>query len=100
MESQFSRTLQAVPRQDGLGAESCSVAPRAATSLLEQNLWSGPHWYSANICLMGIRYAETYSQAAAVRTVCTRNVLTFSNATFSVSLPNTPVYELWAGESN
>ena len=95
-ESQFPRTLQAVPRKAGLSAEAWSVAPHAATSLLKQDLWYDPHWYSTHSQPMGIRYAETYSQAAAVRTVCTRKVLTFSDATFNVSLPNPPAYDLWA----
>lgn len=95
-ESQFPRTLQAVPRQAGLSAEAWSVAPHAVTSLLKNDLWYDPHWYPTNLRPRGVRYAETYSQAAAVRTVCTREVLTFSNATFKVSLPNPPAYDLWA----
>ncbi|CAD6590448.1 MAG: hypothetical protein ASARMPREDX12_004370 [Alectoria sarmentosa] len=96
VESQFPRILQAIPRKAGISAESWSVAPHAATSLLKNDLWYDPHWYPANFHSTGIRYAETYSQAAAVRTVCTRDVLIFSNATFDVSLPNPPAYDLWA----
>lgn len=96
-ESQFPRTLQGTPRSPGLSAEAWSLAPHAATSLLKQHLWYDPHWYPADKTRpTGIRYGETWSQAAAVRTVCTRDILAFSNATFNVSLPNPPAYDLWA----
>lgn len=99
-ESQFPRTLQAIRRQPESSAEAWSVAPHAATSLLQSYLWYDPHWYPTQLRPRGVRSAQTYSQAAAVRTVCTREILTFSNATFSVSLPNPPAYDLWARGNN
>lgn len=76
------------------------MAPHAATALLQNYLISDPHWYPVSSRPTGIRYGETYSQAAAVRTVCTRKVLTFSNTTFLVSLPDPPAFDLWARASH
>ena len=97
-ESDFTRILEAVPRYDGLSAEAWSISPHAATSLIKNDLWYDPHWYPTHLRPRGIRSAKTSSQASAVRTVCTREVLTFSNATYNVSLPAIPAYDLWAQE--
>lgn len=97
-ESNFPRILEAVPRYDSLSAEAWSIAPHAVTSLMENYLWYDPHWYPTHLRSRGIRSAETSSQASAVRTVCTREVLSFSNATYNVSLPAIPAYDLWAEE--
>lgn len=95
-ENSWPRVLQAVPR--GESAESWSVAPHATTSLVQGYLWYDPHWFPLSLRPRGVRYAHTPSRASAVRTVCNREVLNISNATYNVSLPVVPAYGLWAQE--
>lgn len=95
-ESQFPRILQARPRQTDLSAEAWSYAPHAATSLVKSDLWYDPHWYPTHLRPQGIPTAETSSQGSAVRTVCTRQILSFSEETYNVSLPAILPYDLWA----
>ena len=95
-ESQFPRILQAIPRQPDLSAEAWSYAPHAATSLVKSDLWYDPHWYPTHLRPKGVPTAETSSQGSAVRTVCTREILSFSEETYNVSLPAILPYDLWA----
>ena len=97
-ESAFPRTLEGTRRLNTSIAESWSISPHAATALFQSHLWYDTEWYPTDDYPSGSRYGKVHSKASAVRTVCTRSMETYKNATMNVRLPLLFPYDMWSQE--
>lgn len=95
-EQKYPRILEGTPREPGVSAEAWSIAPHAATSFLLGSLWYDPWWYPMDGKHTGVVSGEIVSKAAAVRTVCSRDVKSFDRNTPSIPLPLLSEYSTWA----